>query len=1312
MNEIVTELVIDSGPAVAGVDAYIISIDLAADATEKMVAQTQKVDDAISKQIGPVTQSTERLGAYRSAWDRLVSSADPAARAHATYERAVKTAENATRRGITTNEEAARTLDQLQRKLLGISDTPVPNPIPASLPGAAAMSTQQLANLQFQLQDVGQALLTGQPAFTTFIQQGSQIVQTMDGSAGVTGALKKVGAGLLSYITNPLNLAVLGFAVFAGAAQSLMRGLGGSADAAEEAEAANDRLADTIGTLRDVYGEARVQVEELTAAEATRLALQTQIDLNAARADLTRRTGDLTRVTNVQGDLGLNMILPDPGQGPQRLAIDEAVQQFLQTVTDGAPNIAAFREAMEAIALASEEQRVDDFTRAVLDQITPVADLEARTNELAAAMVLLTDAQGPAAESAREVLGLATRLDAAMETLADNTRDAGRANDAAGVGAARSAVQMLLMRRALDTVREGYVAAGWAAGDAVVAFLATVDFAALPTEQLRTMNVAFQEMQRTLVAGQPDMIAFREAIASAANLDPENAALQAFADTLLRLTDEAAGLQVLVEGAAPVKALGDAAATAKQPVDAVTRALLQLKDAAEGGIDQAMAKSLYQVALAAAETKEEIVALQRAWAALPFNVLGAAPPDIGTANTIKLKAERDRLAEAGGGSAETASAFDTATEAIERQIRALEIDAATFGMTADAAALFRLEMQLLDAALEDGVVSDAERTAMVELLGQFQAAQVALADLNATAADGAGWQAARGYAESFATSLVSGLMQGKTALDAIEGSLRSFSQTMMQSAVKDLFAGNFAAGIIKGFVGLIAGLIARRIAERRELAEAQEAWRDMSDELADFAARLAGGSSGTLAAAIADATAEMQPFIDAAKKAKESTADLDRMLADYARRISTEFMGRFGMMVDAFEAGLGSNSPAVAAAQNVAAIGEELRGFVDDARVATETLRLNGSAVREAEDAAQAYALSLLRTPPALSEVETEMLRIEGTAAALTDVLVSLGMSSAEAAAAISDGVSAALGDLRQKFTTDLRAKINDALGRGYINEVTDLVGEAAQLLEDAAALGLSGTDVSAYFAAQAQAIVDGADLTGEAFAELIALFPQLAGVVTEASGSVEEAMERINDAAAGVLDYVRGLLTGSSSTLSPEARFANAQAAYNAQIALAQSGDVGAQAKITDFADALLDAARTMFASSAGYQDIFTQVTSQLLGLPAVQQTTDPANVALRQSLGGMGGGPSALSIMPSAAVTLGVSTPAALTPTAANDPGGWRQSFVDLMQVNQGIGNAQIVEARAGNDRIVQRLEAIERTLSVQRDQPRRAGGRRGRP
>ena len=1308
-TEVVVELVIDSSPAVSGANAYVVSMDLAAASADKLVSQTQKVDDAIAKQAGGVTRSTERLGAYKTAYERLVASVDPAARAHAAYERAVKTSENAVRRGITTTEEAARTLDLMQRKLLGISDTPpLPDPIPPGLPRSAEMSTQQLANLQFQLQDVGQALLTGQPAFTTLIQQGSQIVQTMDGGAGVTAALKKVGAGLLTYLSNPLNLAVLGFAAFVAGAQSLIGWLFKSSDSAKDAESATDVLADTVDRLRDAYGEATVKVKELADAERIRLALLTETQLQEAQRQRVDLLGEA--VTGPAGRERINALFPDPGDSENGLAMKAAIDAFVESVRAGNAEATPFREALERIMFAADEPAIDDLATTLLELISPLAENEALTTRLSDALIVLTQQEGEAVEAARARLGVMTKLEAATALLTESANDARRANDAAGASGARSAVQMLELRRAVDTVAAGYIAAVAAISAGMPALVQAVDLSALPGEALRALNVASQDFQRTIAAGAPDVIAFREAIATVANLDPENAAVQAFTDALLELTANAAGLQAVAEGAAPIKTLGNAAAATKPVLDSTTLAIQQLKEAAEGGIDQAMAKSLYQAALAAAATKEEFLKLQAVWAAMPFNAAGPAAPDIASANIIKNKAELDRLEAlaSAGSSAETVSDFDQATEAITRQIRELELDAATFGLTADAAALFRVEMQLLDAALEDGIVTDAERAKMDELIAQFRTGQEELAALNAAASDGSAWTTAKGYFESFAQSMVSGLGSGKTMLEAVEGAVGSLGSSLRQAAVKDLFAGNFGAGIIKGIIGLVAGFIARRMRERRELEAAREAWAEMSDELAAFADRLAGHGGGSLAQSIADATAEMQPYIDAAKKAKASTADLEKMLEDFAVRASKAFMARFPEMIGALESGLGSNSPAIAAAENVANIAEELQGFIADTKTAKETLGGNSAAVRLAEEAAQSYALSLLRTPQALSEVETEMLRIQGTASELQSVLVDLGMSASEAAAAISDGVAGAIGDLRAKFSKDLGAKINDALGKGYLNEVTDLVAEAAQLLSDATLLGLSGADVSTYFAAQAQAIVDGAGLTGDAFLELIGLFPQLAGVVHEASGSVEEAMERINDAAAGVLDYVRGLLTGSSSTLSPEARLANAQAAYDSQIALAQGGDVEAQSKITDYADALLEAARTMFASSTGYQNIFARVTSELLGLPAVQATTDPSNVALRQSLGGAGA--STLAIAPSTSAAL-FSAGAVAIPAPANDRGsdlGIRQNFVDLMQVTQGGANAQIVVLREQFEGLRSEVREVVRALSVQRDQPRRAGGR----
>jgi hypothetical protein len=46
------------------------------------------------------------------------------------------------------------------------------------------------------------------------------------------------------------------------------------------------------------------------------------------------------------------------------------------------------------------------------------------------------------------------------------------------------------------------------------------------------------------------------------------------------------------------------------------------------------------------------------------------------------------------------------------------------------------------------------------------------------------------------------------------------------------------------------------------------------------------------------------------------------------------------------------------------------------------------------------------------------------------------------------------------------------------------------------------------------------------------------------------------------------------------------------------------------------LTAAKAVYASSAGYQNILNNVSAQLLSLPNVQQTTDPVVAAMRDVL------------------------------------------------------------------------------------------------
>lgn len=125
--------------------------------------------------------------------------------------------------------------------------------------------------------------------------------------------------------------------------------------------------------------------------------------------------------------------------------------------------------------------------------------------------------------------------------------------------------------------------------------------------------------------------------------------------------------------------------------------------------------------------------------------------------------------------------------------------------------------------------------------------------------------------------------------------------------------------------------------------------------------------------------------------------------------------------------------------------------------------------------------------------------------------------------------------------------------------------------------------------------------------------------VLAETKRAEQERLDALTHAASNIVNYINGLLSGPESTLSPQARLANAQAAYNAQFALAQAGNIDALNSITTFAENLRKAARDVFGSGTGYQSIFDQIKNQLLGLPAVATSSDPVVGALRDVLTGV---------------------------------------------------------------------------------------------
>jgi len=119
-----------------------------------------------------------------------------------------------------------------------------------------------------------------------------------------------------------------------------------------------------------------------------------------------------------------------------------------------------------------------------------------------------------------------------------------------------------------------------------------------------------------------------------------------------------------------------------------------------------------------------------------------------------------------------------------------------------------------------------------------------------------------------------------------------------------------------------------------------------------------------------------------------------------------------------------------------------------------------------------------------------------------------------------------------------------------------------------------------------------------------------------------EQQLAAMTQAARGIVNYLSGLQTGQESPLSPSARLGASRQTYDATLALARGGNADALGRITQDAETMRVAAKEFFGSGAGYQDIFKQIQSQLLNLPAVQAATDPTVVALRDVIAAVNAG------------------------------------------------------------------------------------------
>lgn len=466
----------------------------------------------------------------------------------------------------------------------------------------------------------------------------------------------------------------------------------------------------------------------------------------------------------------------------------------------------------------------------------------------------------------------------------------------------------------------------------------------------------------------------------------------------------------------------------------------------------------------------------------------------------------------------------------------------------------------------------------------------------------------------------SAALQGKFGMDQLVGTLDAVAKKLSDKAFDNLLSGNpdqMVIGAAQAGASALISAFTKDEKNSQALKKAQEEWKKAGPEFQKFLTQMSGGVTGNLSQSIQDAAAREASFEDQAWKARD-TAAINAARAGITKFTQTQkeiFNATFDAMLSGLNDGLGLDSPFMKGVQNIRTALNAQLAFIDDTDVAR-----GGKAVEIAKQASQSYLLSMLQQPKALSAVQTEMMRIQGTANALQGALVQLGATQAQAADEINKGVTAAIANLKKQFEGGLTERLNTANGQSFLNDATKLIQQHQLDLLDAASLGTDPTIVAAVFHAEAQKIVNDAGLVGDAFASFTKQFPDLAGVVVEATSDIAASAKQLQDAAnttaKNITDYLNNLVSGPGSTSSPIQTLNSAGSVYNANLALAIGGNPDAQSKFPQLADNLEKAARAVYASAQGYQDIKSQIISQGLALPAVQNVTDPVVVAIRDTI------------------------------------------------------------------------------------------------
>ena len=177
-------------------------------------------------------RTERRTLSVERAYERLARQIDADYRATKQFEAAQRTLNAAMDQGLIDQARYSNLIDlAAERQARAAVATRAAAVTHAASAGAVKLNTGQVQNLTFQLNDMATMLASGQSPFVMMMQQGMQMALGFGPGTGLQAALKGVGTTLVSFVTNPLNLAVVGIAAAAGGVKLLWDEVSSSADA-------------------------------------------------------------------------------------------------------------------------------------------------------------------------------------------------------------------------------------------------------------------------------------------------------------------------------------------------------------------------------------------------------------------------------------------------------------------------------------------------------------------------------------------------------------------------------------------------------------------------------------------------------------------------------------------------------------------------------------------------------------------------------------------------------------------------------------------------------------------------------------------------------------------------------------------------------------------------------------------------------------------------------------------------------------------------------------------------------------------------